>query len=626
MKTTNQSFIHSHRESRHSWLPNRFFVVDSVERRSFFVAMCHIVLRSTMPTLTALALVASTAAVGSAAVCGGGLYAAEGRGACGLACPLGSFCPEGERSALPCPAGRFGSVRGLRTAECSGPAASGYWTPAGAASATARPCASASDANALFCPPGSAAPRAVALNHYSVGGDARTRGSQRACPSGSHCVRGRRVACAAGRYGVACADVCPTGAYCPAGSAAPTLCESGRFGANESLGGVGCAAAPRGRYALEGAAQPTDCPAGRFGSRSGLTGSTCEGPCAAGYWCPARSTSASARACGGSDVFCPIGSAAPTPVRRGFYSVDAAGSASAASGARTQAREVRCAAGWACEAGARRACAAGRYADRAEVATFACSGPCAAGFYCAAGSPSRTQRACGGARVYCPEGSAAPRDAPRGRFTVGGDEGARAATLECPTGSFCVGGVRRRCPAGTYGASLGLASARCTAPAPAGRYAVEGSELPLDCPAGRYGDRAGLKDAQCSGASRRARWFRAPLRRAPVAPPPAPASHPPPSGGAHRLSHAASPAPATARAVREGALLRRGLEQRDAAGVRERRVVLPRGELGAARRRVGALLDGRRRVDARRAARVRSEERTARRLPRLDPAVMALRG
>ena len=51
------------------------------------------------------------------------------------------------------------------------------------------------------------------------------------------------------------------------------------------------------------------CPAGTFGDSVLLRTSQCSGACAAGYYCPAASTSAVAHRCGGVGAFCPEGSA-----------------------------------------------------------------------------------------------------------------------------------------------------------------------------------------------------------------------------------------------------------------------------------------------------------------------------
>jgi len=132
---------------------------------------------------------------------------------------------------------------------------------------------------------------------------------------------------------------------------------------------------------------------------------------------------------------------------------------------------------------------------------------------------------CGGAGVYCPEGSAAPIEVYPGYYTVGGHEirkvdadgglkyvtasspDTRVDQARCEPGFFCTGdGIRTACPAGRYGQPVaglaGLTSAECSGPCQRGFYCPEGSTQPMQepCPRGRYGAVEGLKDASCSGA------------------------------------------------------------------------------------------------------------------------------
>ena len=60
---------------------------------------------------------------------------------------------------------------------------------------------------------------------------------------------------------------------------------------------------------------------GRFGANTGLADSYCDGPCRPGYYCPSGSTNETAKKCGGSGVFCPLGSPAPVAVGLGHYSI-----------------------------------------------------------------------------------------------------------------------------------------------------------------------------------------------------------------------------------------------------------------------------------------------------------------
>merc|ERR1712185_856301 len=87
---------------------------------------------------------------------------------------------------------------------------------------------------------------------------------------------------------------CTPGHFCPEGSTVATLCAAGRFA---SEGAESCLSCPKGSFCLRGAAMPTVCAAGRFGSARELAYADCSGPCARGHWCPANSTSATAKLC-----------------------------------------------------------------------------------------------------------------------------------------------------------------------------------------------------------------------------------------------------------------------------------------------------------------------------------------
>lgn len=76
----------------------------------------------------------------------------------------------------------------------------------------------------------------------------------------------------------------------------------------------------------------------------------------------------------------------------------------------------------------------------------------------------------------------------------------------CPIGTYCLDGIRRPCPAGTYGSAPGLSSSACSGLCPAGRYCPIGTTTDADehtwagkaCPAGRYGG-IGMENAACAG-------------------------------------------------------------------------------------------------------------------------------
>jgi len=75
-----------------------------------------------------------------------------------------------------------------------------------------------------------------------------------------------------------------------------------------------------------------------------------------------------------------------------------------------------------------------------------------------------------------------------------------------PISYFCIGGIRYKCPAGTFGSSEALRDAACSGPCPPGYYCPEGSTLPTPCPAGTYGNVSGLSAPACSGLCEPGHW------------------------------------------------------------------------------------------------------------------------
>ena len=90
----------------------------------------------------------------------------------------------------------------------------------------------------------------------------------------------------------------------------------------------------------------------------------------------------------------------------------------------------------------------------------------------------------------------------------------RTSDVLCDRGHYCNSGTQKPCPPGRYGASFGLPSAECTAQCKPGEYCPEGSITPticspgfycpdgsirLPCPPGTFGATRGLRSARCSG-------------------------------------------------------------------------------------------------------------------------------
>lgn len=216
--------------------------------------------------------------------------------------------------------------------------------------------------------------------YLSIGGNCLT------CRPGQMCNGVGQTACAAGSFSAAGASEC-------------TKCPAGSFQAYE--GQAACAPCPAGTFAgAEGQTQCAPCAGGHYGGApSGPTGfdaDTCAGPCTAGYFCPAGSTSSAQHACGGADRYCPAGSANYRIPGEGEYTTPGAGDA----------------------------------ATRTAVAT------CPAGYKCVNGE----RQACGGVSEFCPGGGSTSVRCPAGNYTTGGaDANKRTGCAGCPAGSACDG-------------------------------------------------------------------------------------------------------------------------------------------------------------------------------------------
>ncbi|KAL4094950.1 hypothetical protein PRIC1_010600 [Phytophthora ramorum] len=245
----------------------------------------------------------------------------------------------------------------------------------------------------------------------------------------------------------------------------------------------------RGYSCRDGVRSP--CPAGYYGDGSLETRTTCAGVCSRGFYCPLASRNSTARVCGDASVFCPSGSAIPTPVWPGYYSVrllpDGASSllvsdvgfeeySVASSGEQAPTNEaIRDAqrmseAGTFCVDGKKILCPAGRYGEKPGETSPLCTGLCTRGFYCPEGSTSPTQRECGGDALICRTGSPTPQRIQPGYYSVGVTNTTRFYQRPCEPGYFCIDGIKYQCPAGTYGAASGLSSAACSGKCAPGYY------------------------------------------------------------------------------------------------------------------------------------------------------------
>lgn len=214
-----------------------------------------------------------------------------------------------------------------------------------------------------------------------------------------------------------------------------------RFGDRSNLTDRGCSGACLpGHFCPEGSSsgEAHPCPGGRFGSAAGLKDPLCSGPCREGYLCPPGSASPTRDPCGAPSLFCPWGSAVPTPASQGFHTVGV--------DPLHRTGQLSCEPGYYCSMGERLPCPSGSFGVLAGladpgVAPFLCSGPCPPGH-------------------YCPEASSLPLPCPAGTFaSVSG----MALCEACPVGHFCaLGAVRPSpCAAGLFGNCTGARDASC---------------------------------------------------------------------------------------------------------------------------------------------------------------------
>ena len=220
-----------------------------------------------------------------------------------------------------------------------------------------------------------------------------------------------------------------------------------------------------------------ECFQGHYGADKAMTNGKCSGQCDAGYFCHAQSTSPKQYHCGDKTVFCPVGSFAPTPVSPGHYTIDAADG-----GDGGMTAERLCGIGHYCQAGVELECAPGHYGSSFGLTAPTCDGQCHSGYYCTAGSTLPTQNPCGGFDVYCPAGSNTTTPVSTGYYTINenseagasgtfGTDGQRQSAQKiCESGHFCKNGVKRSCPAGTYGEMEGLSTFECSGICAAGYY------------------------------------------------------------------------------------------------------------------------------------------------------------
>ncbi|KAF0738163.1 hypothetical protein Ae201684_006141 [Aphanomyces euteiches] len=350
-------------------------------------------------------------------------------------CEAGYFCQQGLRS--PCPAGRYGAASGETNSSCTGACIGGFFCPVASTNSSARACGGAH----LYCPPGSPYPVPVSSGYYSVdstlglNSDPTRRDAQLPCEIGYYCVHGQRY----------------------------------------------------------------PCPGGRYGSIARETNPLCTGLCRRGFYCPPNSTSPTQILCGGSNLICRTGSAAPIQVSPGYYSGSDTTRSDAVNRETMRWFQRPCDPGFYCQNGVQYPCPAGTFGSTPQLTTPACSGLCPAGYVCPPSSSNSTAIQCGDVSLFCPVGSDVPRRVRAGFYTTGNLNATRTAQALCDVGHFCQGGIRYECPSGTYGDVRGLTVGQCSGRCAAGFFCPPGSTSPTAqrCAIGSYSIRGQGACMQC---------------------------------------------------------------------------------------------------------------------------------
>ena len=258
-----------------------------------------------------------------------------------------------------------------------------------------------------------------------------------------------------------CTDICPIGSYCGpnAGTIHPVLCPSGRYGSSLNQSQSTCdGLCEKGHWCQAGSisSKQNKCKGGIAGLTEGLQTASCSNncepsingkapnycvinQCKEGYACAEGSISITQQECGSANVYCATGSAIPTPVSEGYYTIGPFSvqyQQQVSFDETTRTHQVLCEPGFWCSQGIRYACNHGTYGSTYGLTTSKCSGLCEGGFICNYSSNTAQERNCGlDSSVYCPIGSYQSLLVPAGYYAVNGTYTTRSAILHCEPGT-----------------------------------------------------------------------------------------------------------------------------------------------------------------------------------------------
>ncbi|RUS80256.1 hypothetical protein EGW08_011985, partial [Elysia chlorotica] len=491
--------------------------------------------------------------------CGNGTYAdEEGLSACktcqqGYYCPVGTanftdnqcpsgyYCPTGTgwMYDYPCPAGTFNNLTlRISSSDClsctggqycgqdglsspSGLCEAGFYCSGG--SSVAMPSGAGGDqcSPGYYCPEGSSQPIECDPGQYCA--TARLNTTSGDCQQGYYCSRLAIIANPTD--GNVTGDICPEGAYCPAGSGAPTLCPPSTYlnstgnwdlahcltctagsycdGSGNSVpdglcdpgyycpGGQNGPNLPEynctlGHYCPEGSTSPIRCPSGSY--QDELNQWSCKS-CPQGFYCDNTMSPVVLY----NSSFCPEGFYCPENTTHAVQYPCPAGTFNNLT---HQTSIANC-----------QQCSGGYYCDQDGLASPA--GLCSTGYYCTSGANSSTPLEGDDANIcpagfYCPEGSAVPVSCPLGTYNPFTGRGNVSECTACSGGRYCpyynMTQPGPQCEEGYYCPSGADVSNYLLCPA--GSYCPEESTTPTQCPAGTFSNATGLGQIdQCTNCT-----------------------------------------------------------------------------------------------------------------------------
>ncbi|XP_071505048.1 uncharacterized protein [Diadema antillarum] len=467
---------------------------------------------------------ASTEGQAECTTCQAGYYCPEGStGYDTNPCPAGHYCPPGTTFAeqYQCPSGTFNNQTMSQNASACISCTAGYYCPSPALTWPVGECD-----GGYYCPGGD--DTATPTTECTMGYYCPQSSSQPIpCPGGEYCADDRMSntsgPCDAGYYcfskatvsaptdGNVTGDECPMGAYCPQGSASPSLCDAGFFlnstrndeeadclscipgsycaGSGNAVPtdqcwpGYYCPSGQReatpaeynctlGHYCLRGSPTPVRCPSGEYQDEVGQ--SECK-DCPAGFFCDSTMEPVVLY----NDSYCPKGFYCPLKTE---YSSQFPCPQGTFNNLTHRTNEGDC-----------QSCSGGFYCDQEGLEEPVAE--CAAGYYCRLGSNSSTPTfdtdndECPVGH-YCVQGSAQPQACPPGTYNPSTRREAVSECLNCTGGRYCpdygMNTTGPLCQAGYYcesGADVATFQ-ECYE----GTFCPEGSPMPSLCSPGSWSD------------------------------------------------------------------------------------------------------------------------------------------